>query len=141
MENKKMNSAVDDIRNSPEKQLIVDIDGTLTIHNTNRDYKDQLPRNDVIARINELHDYGVRIILYTARNMRTYNNNVGKINMITLPILINWLKEHNVKYDEIYTGKPWCGTKGFYLRRNGIRPKEFVNLPLEKLINILKREQ
>ncbi len=45
--------------------------------------------------------------------MRTYEGNVGKINVNTLPIIIDWLERHNVPYDEIYVGKPWCGHDGF----------------------------
>ena len=63
----------------------------------------------------------------------SYENNIGKINANTLPIILSWLEENNVPYDEIYIGKPWCGTEGFYIddkavRFNGDWPETFQNL-------------
>src|SRR5690554_153194 len=97
-------------------KLIVDVDGTLTQDTPNIDYSHKLPRLDVIDKINSLHMRGVRIVIYSARNMRTYKGNLGLINKHTLPVLINWLDRHEVRYDEIYMGKPWCGTDGFYIQ-------------------------
>lgn len=57
--------------------------------------------------------------------MRTHNNSVGKINAFTLPVIIDWLKKHDVPYDEIHVGKPWCGHDGFYVDDRSIRPDEF----------------
>ena len=70
--------------------------------------------------------------------MRTFDGNLGKINRHTLPIVLNWLNEHSVPYDEIYMGKPWCGMDGFYVDDRAIRPEEFVNLSLEQINQLLK---
>ena len=56
------------------------------------------------------------------------SGSVGKINANTLPLIIDWLKKHDVPYDEIYTAKPWCGEHGFYIDDRAIRPEEFVRL-------------
>jgi hypothetical protein len=73
--------------------------------------------------------------------MRTFKGNVGKINVETLPNIINWLNHHEIPYDEIYVGKPWCGFEGFYIDDKSIRPSEFVNYSYEEIIEILNNEK
>ena len=118
-------------------RLIVDVDGTLTHDDSSVPYSQRLPRTDVIARVNALHARGARIVIYSARNMRTYKGNVGLINKNTLPILMDWLERHGVCYDEIHMGKPWCGTDGFYIQSRSLRPKSFVALPVEAIAAML----
>jgi capsule biosynthesis phosphatase len=96
---------------------------------------------DVIDRVNALHAAGVRIIVYSARNMRTYAGNVGLINKHTLPVLISWLAKHGVRYDEIHMGKPWCGLEGFYVKARSLRPSRFVDLPLDTLQRLIASDQ
>ncbi len=69
--------------------------------------------------------------------MRTYEGSIGKINARTLPIIMTWLEENNVPYDEIYVGKPWCGNQGFYVDDKAIRPDEFVQLSYEEIRNLI----
>ena len=38
--------------------------------------------------------------------MKTHAKAVGRINALTLPVLIDWLQPHDVPYAEIYVGKP-----------------------------------
>ena len=52
------------------------------------------------------HSKGTYIILYTSRNMRSFNN-LGLINKYTSQTLINWLSTNNLPFDELYFGKPW----------------------------------
>ena len=118
-------------------RLIVDVDGTLTYDDANLDYLERRPRTDVIKRINALYARGISVVIYSARNMRTHNGNLGRINKHTLPKLINWLERHGVQYDEIYMGKPWCGTEGFYVQSRSMRPDRFVTLPFEELESLL----
>lgn len=114
------------------KNLVIDLDLTLTLGDT-KDYQNVAPNLDVIDKLKEYHSDGFNIIIYTARNMRTYEGNVGKINANTLPIIIDWLKKYDVPYDEIITGKPWCGTEGFYVDDKAIRPDEFVNMSHDQI--------
>ena len=72
--------------------------------------------------------------------MRSHEGNIGKINKLTLPIIIKWLDKYNVIYDEIHVGKPWCGTEGFYIDDKSIRPSEFVELTYDEIINVLNKE-
>lgn len=119
------------------KKLIVDLDGTLTQADTT-DYSKVLPRLDVISKLREYHANGYEITIYTARNMRTFEGNVGKINVHTLPTIMAWLDQHKVPYDEVLVGKPWCGHEGFYIDDRAVRPAEFARLTpseIEQLIN------
>jgi capsule biosynthesis phosphatase len=124
---------------SPEvKKIIIDIDDTITINSSSPDYATKIANLNVINKINLYKQKGYEIILFSARNMKTYNGEISKINKFTLPILIEWLENNNVQYDGIIMGKPWCGEKGFYVDDKSIRPNEFVNLSEEeinKLIN------
>jgi len=120
------------------KKLIIDIDDTLTIHNSSNDYSTKKINSDLLNKIIEYKNDGFVICLFTARNMNTYNQNLGMINKNTAPILLKWLEVNNVPYDEILFGKPWCGVDGFYIDDKAIRPSEFINLShdeIKELIN------
>ncbi len=115
------------------KRLIIDLDGTLTLPDDGRSYADKEPNLPLIARLREYKASGFEVAIHTARNMRTYNNSVGKINAHTLPIIIEWLQRHDVPYDEIFVGKPWCGGDGFYVDDRAVRPSEFISLSFEQI--------
>jgi capsule biosynthesis phosphatase len=123
-----------------KSKLIVDLDGTITQANTS-DYKKVLPRLDVIEKIKVYKKQGYVIVIATARNMRTYEGNIGKINIHTLPTIIEWLDKHDVPYDEIIVGKPWCGHDGFYIDDRAVRPSEFANLTHEQINKIFEKEK
>ncbi len=122
------------------KKIIIDLDGTITQANTS-DYKNVLPRKDVIEQLRSYKSQGFNIVISTARNMRTYEGNVGKINVHTLPVIVKWLEKHAVPYDEILVGKPWCGYEGFYIDDRSIRPSEFSSMTLEEINKLLEKEK
>ncbi len=109
------------------KRLVIDVDGTLTT-GAPGPYADAAPRAEVVAMLRSYKDKGFEIVLHTSRNMRTHQSSVGKINAKTLPILLAWLDRHDIPYDEIWTGKPWCGDAGFYVDDKAVRPDEFAAL-------------
>lgn len=119
------------------KRIIIDLDDTICT-TLNGDYKNAMPKHDVIEKIKEYKLMGFDIVINTSRNMRSYDGNVGKINANTLPIIIDWLDKHNVPYDEIYTGKPWCGFDGFYVDDKAIRPDEFTLMSYDEIKKIIK---
>ncbi|WP_422138230.1 capsular biosynthesis protein [Endozoicomonas sp. ALC020] len=121
------------------KKLIIDLDGTITKADTN-DYKNVKPNLDVIRQLRLYRKIGFIITIHTARNMRTYEGNVGRINIHTLPVITQWLEQHKVPYDEIIVGKPWCGHDGFYIDDRAIRPSEFAELSPEGINQLLDRE-
>lgn len=119
------------------KRIVIDLDNTLTIE-SNLDYENKLPNLEVIQTLRNYKSNGFEIVIFTARNMKTHQNNLSKITAVTLPIIFRWLDKHQVPYDEIMVGKPWCGEQGFYVDDKAIRPSEFIKLSLEeieKLIN------
>ncbi|EIT7143527.1 HAD hydrolase family protein [Vibrio vulnificus] len=122
------------------KKLIVDLDGTITNADTS-DYRNVSPNHKLINKLHEYKNQGFSIIISTARNMRTYDGNVGKINIYTLPVIIEWLDRHDVPYDEIMVGKPWCGNEGFYIDDRAIRPSEFEKLSFEQINAIIEKEK
>lgn len=122
------------------KKLIIDLDGTITQANTS-DYKNVLPRLDVINQLREYRKNGFTIVIFTARNMRTYEGNIGKINLYTLPVITQWLQENEVPYDEILVGKPWCGNEGLYVDDRAVRPSEFARLSLSEINEIIEKDK
>lgn len=118
------------------KRLIFDLDETLC-STVNGDYVNSTPIWPVIEKLREYKANGFEIAISTSRNMRTYAGNTGKISANTLPIIIDWLKRHDVPFDEIYVGKPWCGTDGFYIDDRAIRPQELVNLSYAEIMQLI----
>jgi len=118
------------------KRIIMDLDDTIC-QTENGDYVNSKPVPEVIEKMHEYKRLGFEIAINTSRNMRTYQGNTGKITANTLPIILKWLSDHNVPYDEIYVGKPWCGMEGFYVDDRSIRPNEFVNLSYDEIKDIM----
>lgn len=87
--------------------LVVDIDGTLCGGPVNGDYSLVEPIEDVCEALRRADAAGFYIVLFTARNMRSFKGSLGLINKFTAPILIKWLESNRIPYDEIYFGKPW----------------------------------
>lgn len=121
------------------KRLVIDLDNTIC-RNPHKDYSKAEPVFEVIEKMREYKKIGFQIVINTSRNVRTYEGNVGKITAFTLPIIVDWLKLHEVPYDEIYVGKPWCGYDGFYVDDKAIRPSEFLALDYQGIINLLDNE-
>lgn len=122
------------------KRLILDLDETVSI-TENGQYHVSTPIMSMVEIIRKYKNDGFEIVFSTSRNMRTYEGNIGKINANTLPIIIEWLKEHDIPYDEIYVGKPWCGFEGFYVDDKAIRPAEFVNLDYQEIVDLLEKDK
>ena len=72
------------------KKIVIDLDGTLTIDDPARSYADKEPRMDVVAALRSYQSQGFEIIIATARNMRTYNGNIGILNYAITLILLYW---------------------------------------------------
>ena len=124
-----------------EKVIVMDIDGTLCeIKTKGQSYLDVIPKFNILEKLNKMKLEGFYIILYTSRQMRTYDGNIGKINANTGKILFQWLEKYNIPFNEIYFGKPWCGKKGFYVDDKAIRPSEFAKLSYDEIIKLLEAE-
>ena len=117
--------------------FVFDIDGTLCpIKKKEEKYEDLVPYTGMVEKLREYHDKGARIILYTSRNMNSYQGNIGLINKYTARILSEWLDNWQIPYDEIIYGKVWPGHKGFYVDDRTVRPNEFLTKSPEELNEI-----
>lgn len=122
------------------KRLIIDLDETITL-SAHDGYANAVPNAALIARLREYRANGFDIVISTSRNMRTFGGNIGKINAVTLPIIVAWLQKHDVPFDEIYVGKPWCGLEGFYVDDKSVRPSEFMRYSLPDIYALLAAEK
>ena len=121
------------------KRLIVDLDNTISI-TSKGDYLNSKPNIELIDMLHQYKLKGFEIVVFTSRNMRTHKNNIGKINIYTLPNILDWLNSNNVPFDEVIVGKPWCGFDGFYVDDKAIRPSEFISNTYEEIKEILSKE-
>jgi capsule biosynthesis phosphatase len=125
-----------------EKVVVIDVDGTLAAQREQgQSYADVCVKPSIVQKIRGLKEQDYWIILYTSRNMRTHDGNIGKIMRHTAPVLVEWLARHDIPYDELHFGKPWCGHDGFYVDDRAIRPREFVTLDREEIESIIRRDR
>ena len=122
-----------------KKKIVIDLDDTISI-TENGKYLESIPNLQVVEKLREYKELGYDIVIHSSRNMRTYNNNIGEINVHTLPVVIDFLNKYNIPYDQIIMGKPWAGYGGFYVDDKSIRPSEFVNKTEEEIIDLLNKE-
>lgn len=123
-----------------ERCLVLDIDGTIVpTKGASESYENLVPFPDVLERIREYREMGFYIILYSSRNMKSYEGNVGLINANTAKVLLNWLERHQIPHDELHLGKPWVGRGGFYVDDKAIRPDEFLNLSYDEIQRIISK--
>lgn len=120
--------------------IVIDLDGTLTVPGSADTYGALQPQHAVVQQLRHYAANGFRIAIMTSRNMRTHANSIGRINAETLPIVIDWLKRHDIPFDEVHVGKPWCGDDGFYVDDRAVRPSEFVALDQAAIAALLEKE-
>lgn len=87
------------------KTLVFDVDDVICVHK-DRDYENAKPMTKVIEKINYMHYLGYYIKLYTARGQHSCKGNLNLIIERNEKTLTDWLKKHNVLYDELIFGKP-----------------------------------
>ena len=95
----------------------------------------------MLAKLREYKEGGAKIVLFTSRNMNSYNGNIGLINANTAKVLLQWLDKWDIPYDEIIYGKPWPGHHGFYVDDRTIRPDEFLKYSVDELDEICKKSR
>lgn len=122
------------------KNLIIDLDGTICVAGDDG-YQNAIPIEGIIDRLNEYRLLGFRIVIHTSRNMRTFNGAVGRINVETLPVILDWLRRYEVPFDEVIVGKPWCGYEGFYVDDRAVRPDEFRDLSPDEIARLIENKK
>lgn len=121
------------------KKIVIDLDDTISITKDSK-YTESIPNLLVVNKLREYKNLGYEIVIYSSRNMRTYNCNIGEINVHTLPVILDFLKKYDIPYDQLIMGKPWAGYGGFYVDDKTVRPSEFVNMTEEQIQDLLKKE-
>jgi capsule biosynthesis phosphatase len=114
------------------KTFIFDLDNTITIDSENKRsslaedieyYENVKPNIPLIERIRLLYN-NYRIVIQTARGMKTCGGNVDLIKNRVGNVTIDWLRKHNVPYDEIVFGKTYGD---FYIDDKNLSIQDFLN--------------
>lgn len=109
------------------KIYVFDLDHTICIpqdfDDTARRYGQAEPIIEMIEFIQDLHRWKHRIIIHTARRMLTHKGNLLMIEQDVGEVTRQWLKEHNVPYDELIFGKPYGD---FYIDDKAIDANELL---------------
>lgn len=123
------------------KNLIIDLDGTLTLDEEGVAYEEKRPNAPLIEKLRIYQKNGFKITIFTSRGMRSFGGDVAKITAELGPQILSWLDKHAVPYDELVVGKAWCGFEGFYVDDRAVRPSEFVRLSVEEIHALLEGEK
>lgn len=118
-------------------RICFDLDETLcTKKQPHESYSDVIVIEEMAAYLRAMKARGHYIIINTARNMATQDSNLGKVNKNVGLETLQWLKDNNIPYDEIYFGKPIAD---FYIDDRAIRPQEinaFTDLGINTVVYI-----
>tara|TARA_B100000886_G_scaffold302245_1_gene232205 strand:- start:302 stop:1408 length:1107 start_codon:yes stop_codon:yes gene_type:complete len=114
-----------DFTGHQRKTLVVDIDDTICTKLKSENYIDAKPVLAICNKLIEESSKGTYIILFTARNMRTFRGNLGLINKFTANDLLKWLERYKIPFDELYYGKPWGSGELYYLDDKSLSLEEF----------------
>ena len=94
-------------KNINEMRICFDLDNTLvTFPKVVGDYNTVEPIVKNIEFLRYLKSFGNTIIIYTARRMKTYGGNTGKLMADIGKLTFDTLEKFSIPYDEIYFGKP-----------------------------------
>jgi capsule biosynthesis phosphatase len=123
-------------------KIVFDIDGTICpIKKKEEKYEDLVPYKEMVDKIREYKREGATITLLTSRNVNSYQGNIGLINANTAKVLLAWLDQWEIPYDEIVYGKPWPGHEGFYVDDRTVRPDEFLKLTVEEMDEVCRKSR
>ena len=119
-------------------RIVIDLDGTICpIRQSSESYSDLKPLPGAIEKINNLKEAGHYIIISTARNMGTQSANLGKVMKNIGKITLDWLEKYEIKYDEIYFGKP---NAEIYIDDRAFRFEGWEKIDNDLLNNIAKEK-
>jgi capsule biosynthesis phosphatase len=100
-------------------RICIDLDGVICAHRAEHGgYTDCEPIDEAIESMRKLRSEGHYLIIYTARRMRTHGGNLGGVMADVGALTLEWLRCHDVPYDEIYFGKPYAHV---YVDDNALR--------------------
>jgi len=104
--------------------ICYDLDKTLCTKKSSKEtYEDVKPLQDNIDLLNILHNKGAEVIIDSARNMLSQNNEEAKVIKNIGKTTLDWLEFYNVFYDGITFGKTMANC---YIDDKALRPKELI---------------
>lgn len=111
------------------KSIVFDLDDTISFTNhqyedIERKYGEALPNTEIINRMHILKEKGYHITILTARRMLTHNGDINKIIEEVGELTETWLKNHNVPYDNLVWGKPYC--TDYYVDDKAMNLEDFI---------------
>jgi capsule biosynthesis phosphatase len=88
-------------------RICFDLDGVIcSLRKEGETYADVVPLPGAKEKLSALKAAGHTIIINTARHMKTCNGNVGQVLARLGQVTFDWLRKHEIPFDEIYFGKP-----------------------------------
>ena len=106
-----------------DKVLCFDLDGVICNTHKNQ-YSSSKPIKKNIKKINYLYHKGYKIIIFTARYMGRFKENVNKANIKGFTKTNNQLKDWGVKFHQLRLGKPSydliIDDKGIFFKKNWV---------------------
>lgn len=91
------------------RRVCFDLDGTLVTHPTSPgDYHTVKPYQDTIQFARYLKSLGNKIIIQTARGMRSCDGNLGLVNTRAAKAVYAVLEAFDIPCDELFFGKPYA---------------------------------
>jgi capsule biosynthesis phosphatase len=94
------------LRDDVKLRLCFDVDGLIAQEEGNKPYEGREPHAYSVAQIRLLKAAGHTIIFQTARGMSQHGGVLEtKTRRAYMAVLMDWLTQHKVPYDEVYTGK------------------------------------
>lgn len=103
---------------------VFDIDGTIC-NDTNGDYEKAVPLTSRIEIVKQLYLTGNKIIIFTARGMGTFDNDIDLAISKWYSFTVDQLNRWAVQYHELYFGKP---AGDFYVDDKAWNDKSFFDL-------------
>ncbi|ASD52026.1 phosphoheptose isomerase [Pseudomonas phage PspYZU05] len=104
-------------------RICFDIDNTLTVWNSDRDYENFKANDNMVELVNKLYDEGHEITLFTSRGMSSVG--ADKTEELIRPSLERNLHKLGFKYHHLILNKPYYD---IIVDDKSLRPDEFMRL-------------
>ena len=107
-------------------RICIDLDGVICrLREPGQQYAGLQPVPGAVEKLRQLKAAGHYIIICTARHMKTCQGNVGMAVARQGAVTFDWLKRHNIEFDEIHFGKPHAQV---YIDDNAVRFESWARI-------------
>lgn len=108
-------------------KYVFDLDGTICTQEKSGEYHLAQPYPRMIDKINGLYMAGNRIVIFTARGMKTFAGRIDLISERYNGETRDWLNKNGVLFHELIFGKP---AADIYIDDKGVNAHEFLEIDL-----------